>query len=175
MNINAKTRYLEKKDLQIGSPRSLATHSDIKAYLPFKFPPSLNNRWEQKIAYEDDRYITSQLYLDERPLNDYFFKWKKQGTELSLVAGELPEIKSLAASFPSKNTQSEKITDILQDKASLLSSKEIWILNSKGVLLPFLKIEIQLNEKPKRTNGHEYWIYDLLKDSVTKIIQVDRY
>jgi hypothetical protein len=51
----------------------------------------------------------------------------------------------------------------------------MWIVNSSGTLLPFLKIEIQRTEKPERTNGHEYWIYDLLKDTVTKIVQADRY
>lgn len=160
---------------EISNHRSPATYSDIENYLPSQYPSALKNRWSQKVAYEDDLYVTSQLYLDDRPLYDYFFKWKKIGTSLSFVAGEFPEIKELAASFPSKDIQSEKINDVLDDKATLLSYKEIWILNSKGRLLPFLKIEIQRNEKPQRRNGHEYWIYDLLNESVTKTIQADRY
>lgn len=170
-----KANLLEKKAFQKPNLRSPASYLDIKTYLPSNIPSSLKNRWEQRIAYEDNRYVTSQLYLDGRPLGDYFFKWEKQATELNLVAGELPEIKGVAASFPSKGIQSEKINDVLQDKANLLSSKEIWIVSSSGILLPFLKIEIQRIEKPQRTNGHEFWIYDILKDTVTKIVQADRY
>ena len=172
---NPKANLFEKQALQKPALRSPASYLDIKTYLPLKFPSSLKNRWEQRIAYEDNRYVTSQLYLDGRPLDDYFFKWEKHATELNLVAGELPEIIGVAASFPSKGIQSEKINDVLQDKANLLSSKEIWIVSSSGILLPFLKIEIQRIEKPQRTNGHEFWIYDILTDTVTKIVQADRY
>lgn len=165
--------HQEKKQSIIS--RSPATYSEIKNYLPKKFPSQINKRWEQKIIHEDDRYITSQLYLDGRRLEEYFYKWEKQGTELSLIAGDLPVINELTSSFPSKAIQAEKISDLLAEQAKLLSSKEVWIVDSNGKLLPFLKIEVQRSEKPKRTNGHEFWIYDLVNNSISKIIQADRY
>ena len=148
----------------------------IKDYLPFKAPPQLQKRWEHKIVDEDDQYITSQLFLDGRSLAEYFYKWQKiEGSQPTLVAGELPEISKLESSFPSKNAQNLKLKDLMSNQATLLSSKEVWIIDSTGTLLPFLKIEIQRSEKPKKTNGHEYWMYDISKDLITKTIQADRY
>jgi hypothetical protein len=155
--------------------RAPASYPEIKKYLPKNFPPQLKKRWEQKIVNEDERYITSQLYLDGRNLEEYFFKWEKMGNEINLIAGDLPVINELTASFPSKAIQSERISDLLAEEAKLISSKEVWMVNSDAKLMPFLKIEVQRIEKPKRTNGHEYWIYDILNNSVSKIIQADRY
>ncbi len=152
-----------------------ANYREIKDFLPFKIPSQLRNRWEQKIVDEDDKYITSQLYLDGRRLEEYFFRWEKLDSQLSLVAGELPEVTKLAASFPSKSVQSQKINELLSDQGKLLSSKEIWIIDSTGSLLPFIKIEVQRTEPQKRSNGHEYWIFDILKNKVSKTIQADRY
>ena len=155
--------------------RMPANYREIKDFLPFKIPSQLRNRWDQKIVDEDDRYVTSQLYLDGRKLEEYFFRWEKLDSQLSLVAGELPEVTKLAASFPSKAAQSQKINELHSDQAKLLSSKEIWIIDSTGSLLPFIKIEVQRSEPQKRSNGHEYWIFDILKNEVSKTIQADRY
>jgi hypothetical protein len=165
-----------KKDIPKPSvSRIPANYREMKDFLPFKIPSQLRNRWEQKIVDEDDKYITSQLYLDGRRLEEYFFRWEKLDSQLSLVAGELPEVTKLAASFPSKAVQSQKINELLSDQGKLLSSKEIWIIDSTGSLLPFIKIEVQRSEPQKRSNGHEYWIFDILKNKVSKTIQADRY
>jgi hypothetical protein len=164
-------KYLPKTS----NSRMPANFRDIKDFLPFKIPSQLRNRWDQKIVDEDDRYVTSQLYLDGRRLEEYFFRWEKLDSQLSLVAGELPEVTKLAASFPSKAVQSQKINELLSDRGKFLSSKEIWIIDSSGRLLPFIKIEVQRLEPQKRSNGHEYWIFDILQNKVTKTIQADRY
>ena len=148
----------------------------IKDFLPLKIAPELRRRWEQKIVDEDDRYITSQLYFDGRKLEEYFYKWEKQESgDLFLVAGELPEASKIAASFPSKLKQSQKIDALLYGKGKLLSSREVWIIDSSGTIIPFLKIEVQRSEQLKKTTGHEYWMFDLSKDKVRQTIQADRY
>jgi hypothetical protein len=160
--------------------RSPASTKNEKFEKLFKLvPPAASSHeegeWAQEITYEDDKYIGSRLVLGGRPVDNYFFKWKKSPDNEAIehIAGELPLIKDIQGPFPQKEQNAQLAQELTKGKAEIIALQEFWKIDSNSVLSPHLRIQVQYQSNIK--SGHEYWIVDLESGQIVRRIEADRY
>ena len=151
--------------------------SKIVSYVPTFAPSELKQRWTHVINSEDDLYLDTQLNLDNIPLETFNYRWKKDssGDTSELVAGILPQIKSVNGNFPSQEQNIRLAEDVVNKEGDLLSVKEVWSLNSNKVLTPQLKVEVQVKSRTQDSAGHEFWYISVNTGKVVKRTEADRF
>lgn len=164
----------EKANIK-SSPNPLA--EIIQKHLPKQVPSALRNRMAHVPNFEDDRYLDTQLHLDGRPLENYFYKWLKDdyGTATELVAGTLPRITGVNGSFPAPSEINDIISAAVGSEGDIVSSEEQWALNSQRILNPQAKVHVQTKSRSQRSSGSEYWFINLNTGKIIKRIEADRF
>lgn len=149
----------------------------IISFVPTSAPSALKNRWSHVINSEDDLYLDTQLNLDDVPIETYNYRWKKDssGEASELVAGILPQIKTVNGSFPSQEQSIRLAEDVVNREGDLLSVKEVWSLSSNKVLTPQLKVEVQVKSRTQDSAGHEFWYISVNTGKVVKRTEADRF
>ncbi len=148
----------------------------VKAHIPTQAPASLKQRWGHVKTFEDDKFIGSQLTFDKRPLENYFYRWRKEGEEVELSAGTLPRIDSVKGAFPNSDQVTQVAENMINNEGEILSIQEVWNLNSQRVLSPLIKVEVQSpSQDSGRNSGHEYWFISVNSGKILKRVEADRY
>lgn len=154
-----------------------ALPSIVTKKIPAKAPIEFKDRWTHKSNFEDEDYMDTQLHLDGRPLEGYYFKWSKneQGEPSELISGSMPSIEKVSGAFPSPSELQYIVNEALDPDTEILSTKEVWNLNSNRVLTPQAKVEVRTQSRGQRSSGHEYWFISLNSGKIIKRVEADRF
>ncbi|MEZ4814722.1 MAG: hypothetical protein R3A80_05885 [Bdellovibrionota bacterium] len=175
---------IEKKRLPSSSPQTaedpkeasqVALPEIVSQQTPKDVPNGLDGRWSHLPNFEDDTYVDTQLLLDGHPLEGYIFKWRKDAGSISeLVAGSMPRIERVSGAFPPEAEVRQIAKDAVGSEGDIISTKQVWNLNSERVLTPQAKVEVQTQSRNKRSSGHEYWFVSLNSGKIVKRVEADR-
>lgn len=148
----------------------------IDGPLPQNVPTEITSRLKHIKSYEDESYIETQLSLDGRPLEDYYFKWKKnaRGSQDEIISGAMPRIDSIKGNFPSEKEILSLVETTAERNTEILSIKEVWSLSNQRVLFPTAKVQVQTQARNERSNGHEIWFINLNTGKIVKRVEADR-
>lgn len=157
-------------------PNATKLTEEVAKKIPTHAPRELKERWSHKSNFEDADYIDTQLHLDGKPIDGYFFKWSKddKGGIAELVAGTMPEVDRVNGSFPSAGEFQQIVNSVVDSDTQVLSTQEVWNLNSHRVLTPQAKVEVQTKSRSQRSAGHEYWFINLNSGKIVKRVEADR-
>ena len=154
------------------------TPQRILSYIPTQAPSSLKKRWSHIMNFEDEEYLGSQLTLDGKAIENFYFRWGKDssGNPTELIAGVLPQVSGVKGSFPSP----QEIEGMAEDAAThnpadILFREEVWKLDSKGVLKPEIKMEVQTKSRSGRSAGHEIWMIDATTGEIVNRYDANRH
>lgn len=149
----------------------------IASFLPESAAAGAKGLWAHKITFEDDAYVGSQLMYDNKPLENYNYRWLKgsNGEPTELVGGTLPNIAAIKGSFTTTEQSHQIAESTVGADGEVLSVKEVWNLNSDRVLSPQIKVEVVAKSRTQRSAGHEYWFIALNTGRVVKRVEADRY
>jgi hypothetical protein len=149
----------------------------ISEHFPTRAPAALNGRWSQVKSAEDNEYLSTQLNFDDKPVDHYFYRWKKgaDGQPNELVGGILPTIASVSGAFPSIEQSHRLAEEVVSNEGSVISLKEVWFLNSERILVPELKVEVQVKNRSEKNAGHEWWYINANSGKIVKRTDADRF
>jgi hypothetical protein len=178
--VSEKKRIPTSTEDQKSSPVSLQKKPlplIVNKKIPTLAPRELKERWSHQSNFEDDAYIDTQLHLDGKPLEGYFFKWSKneQGEASELISGAMPNIERVDGAFPNSSELQQIVNTTLDPDTEVLSTQEVWHLNSSRVLTPQAKVEVKTKSRSQRSSGHEYWFISLNTGKILKRVEADRF